>query len=281
MSARIKIVTDSSCDLPVALAAERGIDVVPLAIRFGEAELFDRRDLTPKQFWERCAASAVLPETAAPSPGSFEQVFRAARADGFEGVVCINLSSKLSATRDSALAGAKALDGLIPVNVVDSLSVTMGLGMIVLAAQRAASEGGGLEDVTAVALDAARRTRVYGTLDTLDNLKKGGRIGKAQSLLGSLLSIKPIIELKDGSVEPGPKQRTRARALAWVAQQVRDRPSVDEVAIIHGEAPDVDKLVELLAPQVAREKIIIADLGAVIGTHAGPRTIGVAFQVKR
>ncbi|MDQ6928835.1 MAG: DegV family protein [Actinomycetota bacterium] len=280
MTSRIKIVTDSSCDLPIALAAENDIAVIPLAIRFGDEELFDRRDLTPKEFWERCASSPVLPETAAPSPGSFEQVFRAAQNDGYDGVVCINLSSKLSATRDSALTGAKAMEGGIPVNVVDSLSVTMGLGMIVLEAAEAASEGKDLEEVTAVAIDAARRTRVYGTLDTLENLKKGGRIGKAQSLIGSLLSIKPIIEVKDGAVEPGPKQRTRARAFAWLAEQVTARPSVDKVAVIHGEAPDVDKLIDMLAPQVPRDRVIVADLGAVIGTHAGPRCVGVAFQVK-
>jgi DegV family protein with EDD domain len=277
---KIKIVTDSSCDLPMALAADKGITVVPLAIRFGEEELFDRLDLTPKEFWARCASSAVLPETAAPSPGSFEQVFREAHKDGFDGVVCINLSSKLSATRDSAVAGAKAVQGEIPVNVVDSLSVTMGLGMIVLEAARAAAAGKDLEEVTAVAIDSAKRTRVYGTLDTLENLKKGGRIGKAQSLLGSLLSIKPIIEVQEGAVEPGPKQRTRARAFGWLADQVKARPTVDEVAVIHGEAPDVDKLIELLAPQVPRDRVIVADLGAVIGTHAGPRCVGVAFQVK-
>lgn len=277
---KIKIVTDSSCDLPVALAAEKGITVVPLAIRFGDEELFDRLDLSPKEFWARCASSAVLPETAAPSPGSFEQVFRDAKTEGFDGVVCINLSSKLSATRDSAVAGAKAGQGEIPVNVVDSLSVTMGLGMIVLEAARAAAAGKDLEEVTAIAIDSAKRTRVYGTLDTLENLKKGGRIGKAQSLLGSLLSIKPIIEVQDGAVEPGPKQRTRARAFAWLAEQVKSRPSVDEVAVIHGEAPDVDKLINLLAPQIPRERVIVADLGAVIGTHAGPRCVGIAFQVK-
>lgn len=278
---RIKVVTDSSCDLPVDLAAEKGITVVPLAIRFGDEELFDRLDLSPKEFWARCASSPVLPETAAPSPGSFEQVFRAASDEGYDGIVCVNLSSKLSATRDSAAAGAKAVDGKIPVNVVDSLSVTMGLGMIVLEAARAASEGQTLEDVTAVAIDAARRTRVYGTLDTLENLKKGGRIGKAQSLVGSLLSIKPIIEVQDGAVEPGPRQRTRARAFAWLAEQVKSRPSIDEVAVIHGEAPDVDTFIDLLAPQVPRDRVIVADLGAVIGTHAGPRCVGVAFQVKR
>jgi DegV family protein with EDD domain len=281
MNGTVKIVTDSSCDLPVSLAAEKGITVVPLAIRFGDEELFDRLDLTAKQFWERCASSPMLPETAAPSPGSFEQVFRAAHDEGFQGVVCINLSSKLSATRDSAVAGAKAVQGEIPVNVVDSMSVTMGLGMIVLEAARAAAEGKDLDAITAVAIDSAQRTRVYGTLDTLENLKKGGRIGKAQSLLGSLLSIKPIIEVRDGAVEPGPKQRTRARAFAWLAEQVKSRPSVDEVAVIHGEAPDVEKLIELLAPQVPRERVIVADLGAVIGTHAGPRCVGVAFQVKR
>jgi len=277
----VKIVTDSSCDLPLELAAEKGIVVVPLAIRFGTEELFDRRDLTPKEFWARCAASAVLPETAAPSPGSFEQVFRDAKDEGYDGVVCINLSSKLSATRDSAAAGAKAMDGDFPVNVVDSLSVTMGLGMIVLEAARVAAEGKSLDDVTAVAVDAAQRTRVFGALDTLDNLRKGGRIGKAQGMVGSLLSIKPSLELKDGVVEPGPRHRTRGKSLAWLAEQVTARPSVDEVAIVHGEAPDVERVIELLAPQIPRDRIIVSDLGAVIGTHAGAGTIGIAFQVKR
>src|SRR3954451_12800036 len=129
----IKIVTDSSCDLPDALVAELGIDVVPLTIRFGNEELVDRRDLSSSEFWARCATAAELPSTAAPAPGAFEEVFRKAAAAGAEGVVCVNLSSKLSATAEAAQAAARAVADVVPVTVVDSLSVTLGLSMIAVA----------------------------------------------------------------------------------------------------------------------------------------------------
>ncbi|HYX43858.1 MAG TPA: DegV family protein, partial [Acidimicrobiales bacterium] len=224
--------------------------VVPLSIRFGDEELLDRRDLTPAQFWARCAASPVLPETAAPAPGAFQAAFEDVAGGGADGVVCVTISSKLSATIAAASAAASALEGRLPVRVVDSRSVTMGLGMIVLAAARAAEGGGSVDEVAAAAEALVPRTRVYGTLDTLENLTKGGRIGAAQALLGSLLSVKPVIEVRDG-----------------------------EVAVISGEAPDVDTLCDLLGRHLPRERLVLADLGAVIGTHAGPRTIGVAYQV--
>jgi DegV family protein with EDD domain len=275
----VKIVTDSSCDLPDDLVAELGIDVVPLTIRFGDEELVDRRDLTPTEFWSRSATSAVLPTTAAPSPGAFEEVFREASADGATGVACINLSRKLSATGEAAEAGARAVADDIPVKVVDSLSVTLGLGMIVVESARRAAEGASLDDIVALAEDMARRTKVYGSLDTLENLKKGGRIGAAQALLGSILSIKPVIEVVDGKVEPGPKQRTRSRSLQWLADRVAASPGAEHLAVLHGDAPDVDTLVDLLAPHFPRERIVIGQLGAVVGAHTGPRTIGVAFQI--
>jgi DegV family protein with EDD domain len=275
----VAVVTDSSSDLPADLAAEHGIEVVPLSIRFGDEELVDRRDLTPAQFWARCAASPVLPETAAPAPGAFQSAYERAAEGGADGVVCVTISSKLSATISAASAAADALEGRLPVRVVDSRSVTMGLGMIVLAAARAAKGGGNVDEVAAEAEGLVSRTRVYGTLDTLENLKKGGRIGAAQALLGSLLSVKPVIEVRDGEVEPGPKQRTRARALAWLAEKVAADSPTGEVAVISGMAPDVDTLCDLLSRHLPRERLVVADLGAVIGTHAGPRTIGVAYQV--
>jgi DegV family protein with EDD domain len=274
----VKIVTDSSCDLPEALVVELDIAVVPLTIRFGTEELVDRRDLTPTEFWSRCSTSAVLPSTAAPAPGAFEEVFRAAAAAGAEGVVCVNLSSKLSATGESAQAAARAVADVIPVEVVDSLSVTLGLGMIAVASARQAATGAGLADIVALARDMAARTKVFGSLDTLEYLKKGGRIGAAQALLGSILSIKPVIEVVDGKVEPGPKQRTRSRSLRWLADQVAAYPGAENLAVLHGDAPDVDALVDLLAPHFDRERIVVGQLGAVVGAHTGPRTIGVAFQ---
>ena len=275
----VAVVTDSSCDLPADLVAEHSIEIVPLSIRFGSEELVDRVDLTPREFWARCASSSTLPETAAPSPGAFEQAFRRAAAGGANGVVCVNLSSKLSATIQAAQSAAKAVEGEVPVRVVDSRSVTMGLGMIVLGTARAGAASDSVDEVAAVAEDLSGRTRVYGTLDTLENLKKGGRIGGAQAFLGSLLSVKPSIDVRDGAVEPGPRVRTRAKGLAWLAERVAADEPPGDVAIVHGDAPDVDQLTALLARRVPPERIVVADLGAVIGTHAGPRTIGVAYQV--
>lgn len=278
--AGVSIVTDSSCDLPQALCEQYGIAVVPLTIRFGEEEFVDRVGLTPSQFWERSASSPVLPETAAPAPGAFEAAFRAAADAGADGVVCINLSSKLSATSQSAEAAARALAGKIPVRVVDSESVTMGLGMIVLDAVRRAEEGGTVDDVVAAAQDAARRCRVFGTLDTLENLKKGGRIGGAKALLGSLLSIKPVIVVENGKVEEGAKQRTRGRALRYLVERIVSEPgTIEHLSVVNGAAADLDAFLDLLAPHFPRDQIVVADLGAVIGAHAGIGTIGIAYLV--
>lgn len=274
----VKIVTDSSCDLPDGLVSELGIDVVPLTIRFGTEELVDRRDLSPSEFWARCATSPELPSTAAPAPGAFEERFREAASAGADGVVCVNLSSKLSATGESAQAAARAVADVVPVKVVDSLSVTLGLGMIVVESARRAVAGASLDEIVALADDMARRTKVFGSLDTLEYLKKGGRIGAAQALLGSILSIKPVIEVVDGKVEPGPKQRTRSRSLQWLADQVAAQPGMQNLAVLHGDAPDVDTLLGLLDPHFPRDQIVIGQLGAVVGAHTGPRTIGVAFQ---
>jgi DegV family protein with EDD domain len=273
-----RVVTDSSCDLPADLAAELDIEIVPLTIRFGAEELVDRRDLSPKEFWSRCGNSPVLPETAAPSPGAFEDAYRRAANAGAEGVLCITISSQLSATGQAAQMAAKSVQGDIPVRTVDSLSVTMGLGMTVVAAARMAAEGRSLDDVASAAEGLVPRTRVYGALDTLENLKKGGRVGGAQALIGSMLSIKPIIEVRDGVVEPESKQRTRSRALRYIADKVRDTRGIENLAVMHGDAPDLDDFIELIEPHYPREDMIVGDIGAVIGAHAGPRVIGVAFQ---
>jgi len=273
-----RVVTDSSCDLPADVAAELDIEIVPLTIRFGAEELVDRRDLSPKEFWSRCSNSPVLPETAAPSPGAFEDAYRRAAAAGAEGIVAITISSQLSATGQAAQMAAKSVQGDIPVRTVDSLSVTMGLGMIAVAAARMAAEGRSLDEVASAAEALVPRTRVYGALDTLENLKKGGRVGGAQALIGSMLSIKPIIEVRDGVVEPESKQRTRSRALRYIADKVRDAKGIENLAVCHGDAPDLDEFIELLEPHYPRDRMIIGDIGAVIGAHAGPRVIGVAFQ---
>ncbi|MDG2113362.1 MAG: DegV family protein [Actinomycetota bacterium] len=276
----VHIVTDSSCDLPQEVVDELGITIVPLSIRFGDDEYIDRVELSTDEFWAKCAASETLPETAAPSPGAFERAYRDAAAAGATGVVAVVLSGDLSATIEAARSGARAVEDVVPVEVIDSRTVTLGLGTLVVLAAEAARAGDELATITTLVSEAAPRTRVHGALDTLDNLKKGGRIGAAQSLLGSLLSIKPLIEVRDGVVEPAGKQRTRGKALGYLVEQVRSNAAnIERLAVLHAACDDVDVLVQQLDPLVDTS-ILVGQVGPVVGAHAGLGTIGVVFQVR-
>jgi DegV family protein with EDD domain len=273
----VRVVTDSACDLPDDLIERDGIEVVPLTIRFGKEELVDRKELSTDEFWRRLADSDVLPETSAPSAGAFEAAFRRLIADGATGIVCINLSSKLSATMQSAQVAAQAVQPDCPVVVVDSLMVSMGLGSLCLTAARRAAEGDSLESIVTNVTDRRNRSKLYGTLDTLEFLKKGGRVGNARALLGSMLAIKPVLEVRDGEVEEAGKVRTRSKALRLLVDRVKEGP-FENLAVLHGNAPDLDELLDLLEPLTPRDEIVIGQIGPVIGTHAGPRVIGVTFQ---
>ena len=275
----VRIVTDSACDLPQSVADELGIEIVPLSIRFGSDEFIDRVDLTTAEFWQRSAASPVLPETAAPSPGLFEQTYRSLIADGATGIVVISLSGGLSATLQSAELAARAVAGEIDIAVIDSNSVTLGLGIIAAACARAARSGASLADVTALAKDLSSRTKVWGALDTLDNLKKGGRIGGAKAMLASVLSIKPIIEVRNGKVEEGGKQRTRTKALAFLIKKLQTYDGVENLAILQADCSDVEQF-EAMVRQHYSGEILIGDIGPVVGSHTGRGTIGLAFQVR-
>ncbi len=273
----VRVVTDSSCDLPEALAAEAAIAVVPLTIRFGDEEFVDRRDLTPEAFWSRCAAAATLPQTAAPSPGAFEDAFRAQAAAGADAVACVVLSTELSATGQAATTAAAAVAGEVEVRVVDTRSVSLGVGLLALEAARRGADGDALDDVVARVEDLAARTEIHAGLDTLDHLRKGGRVGGAQALLGSLLSIKPVIEVRDGAVEPGPRVRTRAKVLDYLVAKVAGA-DVERLAVVHGAAADLDAFLDRVATHVPRSEVVVGDLGPVVGTHTGPGTIGVIYQ---
>jgi DegV family protein with EDD domain len=276
----IRIVTDSACDLPDSVATEHGIGIVPLTIRFGDEEFIDRIELSTAEFWARCAQQSTLPETAAPAPGQFEAMYRQMHAEGATGVVVVSLSGALSATYQSAELAARSVADVVPVRVVDSRSVTLGIGSIALAASRLAADGASLDEVEAFVVDRARRTKVFGALDTLDNLKKGGRIGNAKALLASALAIKPIIEVVDGAVEQGGKQRTRGKALKFLVEKVREYEGrISDLAVLHADCSDVDEFVDMLRPYHSGE-IVVGEIGPVIGTHAGRGTIGVAFDVR-
>jgi DegV family protein with EDD domain len=277
MTQSVRIVTDSASDLSQADAGALDIAVVPLSIRFGDREFTDRVDLSVEDFYAEMAQSDDLPETAAPSPGAFTNAFNAGFEAGADTVICINLSSALSATMQSAQTAANELDN--DVRVLDSATITAGLGSIVLSAARAAADGATADEVEQLVAELKTRTRVYGALDTLDNLKKGGRIGNAQALLGGILSIKPILDLSSGAVEEAGRQRTRKKAMAWLRDQVAEAGPLAELAIMHGQAPDVEDFRAMLEPVVNVDTIRVAEIGAVIGAHGGPRVIGVAYQL--
>lgn len=277
MTMAVRVVTDSACDLPDELIERFGIQVVPLTIRFGHEELVDRKELGTDEFWRRLAASDVLPETSAPSAGAFEETFRRLAGDGATGIVCINLSSKLSATMQAAQVAAQSVQDACPVAVIDSLSVSMGLGNLCITAAERAADGDSLDSIVANVTDRRNRSKLFGTLDTLEYLKKGGRVGNARALLGSMLAIKPVVELRDGQVEEAGKVRTRSKALRLLVDRVKEGP-FENLAVLEGNAPDVDALLTLLEPLSPRDEIVVGQVGPVIGTHAGPGVIGVTFQ---
>lgn len=275
----VRIVTDSACDLSDAELDEWGIGMVPLSIRFGDDEFVDRTELSLDDFYRRLADSDVLPETSAPSPGAFVEMFNSLAAEGATAIVCINLSEALSATIQAARTAAESNDVTVDVRVINSKSVTGGLGSIVLAAASAARDGASADAIVDLVEQLRDRTRVYATLDTLENLKKGGRIGGAQAALGTILSIKPLLDLSSGEVVAAGKQRTRRRSLDWVRQQLVDAGPIEHLAVLHSNATDIDDFLASIADIPGANNARVNLIGAVIGTHGGPGVIGLTYQV--
>ncbi len=277
--ANVKVVTDSASDLPEGLAREYGIEVVPLTIRFGDEEFTDREDLSPEEFWAKCRVSPTLPETAAPSPGRFQDAYRRARAEGRDGVLVLTISSALSATHASATIAAEATSGEVAVRVVDTRNVAMGQGLIAIEVAERARAGAGLDELEAVARDAMARAGVVATLATLDHLIRGGRVGGAKALIGQVLSIKPLVALRDGVVAEAGRARTRAKALAACAERARAAAPLARLALIQGgcDEADVAAMRALVADVAVAHPVLEADIGPVVGTHAGPGVIGLTW----
>ena len=276
----VRIVTDSACDLSDEDLEKWGIGLVPLSLRFGDEEFIDRTELPTNEFYKRLSNSEHLPETSAPAPGAFAAMFNKFHEEGADAVVCINLSEALSATIQSARTAASSDDVTVPVHVVNSKSVTGGLGSIVLSCAKAAKDGKSAEEIVALAEDMRDRTRVYATLDTLENLKKGGRIGGAQAAFGAMLSIKPLLDLSSGEVVAAGKQRTRKKSLAWLREQLADAGDVENLAVLHSNATDIESFTASISDIPGAKSARIDIIGAVIGTHGGPGIIGITYQIK-
>jgi len=252
---------------------------VPLDVRLGDSDPDLLRSLDGDAFWTLASSSDDLPTTAAPAPGAFRDAFESLHERGCEQIVCITISSGLSATYQSASVGASMCD--FRVGVVDSLNATLGQGLLVLDALDNRDRASDSDALVAYLNEARPRIKTLGTLDTLDNLKRGGRIGSAQAFFGSLLSIKPIVEVRNGKVEGLAKQRTRGRSLAYLANCVREEGPLERLAVVHALAKDVMEFVALLKDIETRVPLIISTMGPVIGAHTGIGTIGVAFEKKR
>ncbi|MGD0254616.1 MAG: DegV family protein [Acidimicrobiales bacterium] len=277
--AGIQIVADSACDLSPEMVEERAVRIVPLSIRFGEEEFVDREELSSKEFWDRVITGPVIPETAAPAPGAFQRAFLDAADEGRSGVLCITLSSRLSATYQAAYTAAQSVADRIAVRVVDSLTVTVGEGLLVLSAADQADQGKSLDEIAASVEGLMARTRVYGVLENLDFVRRGGRIGGAAHLVGSLLSIKPVLEVREGVIEVETKQRTRQRSLKYLASKALEAGPLERLAVANGAANDIGDVLDMLRPANSAHEMVLTDLGPVIGTHAGPGSVGLSFQL--
>ena len=274
----IKIVTDSSADLPAQLVQELGITVVPLYVRFGDEVYRERVDITEDEFYQKLLHGTVHPVTIQPSPQDFANVYQKLSPEA-DGIVSIHISSKLSGTCNSALQGKKMIEKGCPIEVVDSQSITMGLGLIDIVAATAAKAGEGLQQVVEEAKQAIPNTRVLGLLDTLKYLLLGGRIGKAKALLGSILKVKPMIALKDGEVVPAGQARTRTKGIQRLFDFVKDTSNIQDLAILHSTTPDeAQTLAERVDPIFTKERIKFARLGTTLGVHGGPDFLAVATR---
>ena len=280
MSARIAIVTDSTSDIPKDIAQERNIYVVPLHVLWGTETLRDGIDITPAQFYERLAREPELPTTSQPTPSEFAEAYQRVRDEtDAEGILVLTISAELSGTYSSAVQAVKMVD--FPVRVVDTRVTSLGQTLCVLEAADARDQGASLEEAAALAESYIGRIPIIFTLDTLEYLHRGGRIGGAQRLIGTALNIKPVLHIVDGRVEPRESVRTRKRALRRLREifdELVDPSKPVKVGILHSKTPDeVQTLKQHITARYQPERMISTEVGCTIGTHTGPGVVGVTL----
>ncbi|HSQ38066.1 MAG TPA: DegV family protein [Acidimicrobiia bacterium] len=275
----IRIVTDSSCDLPDDVIAQHRIEVVPLSVRFGEEELLDREELSTEEFWRRLTTARVLPETAAAPVGRFQEAFARVVSAGADGIVVVILSAKVSATIQSATLAAEQFTAGIPVRVVDSGLVSTALGLAVIEAAKVAAAGASIEQVEAAARSACERGRIFATPATLEYLRRGGRIGGAAALIGGLLDVKVLIGFEEGKVAGVGRVRSRTRALSAILEHVAgQRGSIRHLAVVHSDPVELPEFLQHLTA-IYEGEVMVARIGPAVGTHIGPGAVGVAYLV--
>ena len=275
MTRRFAVVTDSTADLPDDWRDRYGIEIVPLKVLFGTETFRDGVDMTNAQFFDRLAASSKLPTTSAPSPGDFAAVYeRLARE--YESCISIHIGAQLSATAEAARVGAQQLDGF-PVTVVDSETVTMPIAFLC----RIAAESASLDEAVAAVNQRVPNCRILALLDTLRYLEMGGRIGKAQAAIGTMLDLKPLLQVKDRQITPVDRVRTRSRAIPRMIDFFRRDAPVEHLAVMHAQAADeAQKIAGDLRKEFPDLEVPIGQIGCVLGTHTGPKALGIVY-IKR
>ncbi len=277
----VKIVTDSSCDLPDELVQELGITVVPLYVRFGEEVYREQADISLDEFYQRLEHGPIHPVTIQPSPQDFTTAYQrlSQKADG---IVSIHISSKLSGTCNSALQGREMVEEGCPIEVIDSQIITVGLGLICIAAAKMAKAGESLLSVVEEVKQMIPNIHLLGLLDTLKYLALGGRIGKAKALLGSVLNVKPLITLKEGEVVPSGQVRSRSKGIARLFNFAESTSNIDDLAVAYNTTPDeAQALAERLGSIFTKEKVKVVRLGTTLGVHMGPGGLVVGLKEKQ
>ena len=271
----VKIVTDSLSDITDDLARELGITVVPLYVRFGEEVYRDRVEMTTDEFYHKLVHGDTFPTTTQPPPGDFVDVYKKLAKETDE-ILVIVVSSKLSGTYQSALQAKDMVEAKCRIEVIDSQTVAMGLGLIVIEAAKAAKAGANLDKLADLVRKAIPRSHLIIYFDTLKYLAKGGRIGKAQGLMGAMLSIKPILTVKDGEMAPLTRVRSPAAGMDYLYNFVPGFSKIEALAVEHATTPDeADGLVERLSSIVPKERIYRSIVSPVLGTHAGPNALAL------
>ena len=274
----IKVVTDSTSDLPADVAESLGIEVVPLNIHFGSDVYKDRVNLMPDAFYDKLINGDILPTTSQPSVGEFIDVYERLGSDA-DGIVSVHISEKLSGTMNSARLASQQANADCPIEVVDTFQVSMGVGICAMEAAEVANSGGNMNQVILAARNAVTRSQCFFMLETLEFLQKGGRIGKAQALIGNLLKIRPMLMLQEGEVHPLGRERTRRKGISKLVDTVEELAPISGLAVMYSTGPDE---AQTLAQNVSKFMIegrepMMLQIGPVIGTYAGPDTLGIAL----
>ncbi len=272
----VRIVTDSLSDITGDLTEELGIDVVPLYVRFGEKVYRDRIEMTTGEFYRKLVQDDTLPTTTQPPPGDFFNVFSKLAKETDE-ILVIVVSSKLSGTYQSALQAKNLMEGKCRIEIIDSLTVAMGLGLVVISAAKKAQAGASLDELVDSVHKTMTRSHLIIFFDTLQYLAKGGRIGKAQGFLGSILSFKPILTIKDGEMAPLTRVRSRAAGMEYLRKFVAGFSDIERLAVEYATTPDdADNLIGSVSSVFSKERIFRSVISPVLGTYAGPNALAVS-----